>query len=486
MASTDIEKLIVRLEAVTDRLENVSAGKSASQDNTSSVDDPDWLDDYNKLHDGIFKKFIQDSKSIGGDVEKQALLVEKAFAALRDFMIIAARNNRPTQNDLQSLLKPLAEGISGVQDFREKNRKSVHFNFLSAVSEGIPALGWIAVAPKPAAYIVQMEESSMFYTNKVLKEFRSENPTLADWSTTWIKLIKAMQEYVKDQHKTGIQWNKNAPAATSTTKAAETAASPPPPAGGPPPPPPPPGPPPPPVATGAPAKGGDDSKAALFASLNKGEGVTSGLKKVSADMQTHKNPELRNQAPVPAKSSNLAPRPYGASPQLKKFGGGAAAPVKKPPVFELQNKKWVVEWQENNQGLMIDTAEPSHTVYVYKCNNSNIQVKNKVNSIILDQCKKCALVFESTISSVEFVNCQSVKVQANGSVPTISVDKTDGCAIYLNKTNLGCQIVSAKSSELNVCITSDDGDLTETPLPEQFMSTWNGGKWVTEVMALNL
>lgn len=385
MASTDIEKLIVRLEAVTDRLENVSAGKSASQDNTSSVDDPDWLDDYNKLHDGIFKKFIQDSKSIGGDVEKQALLVEKAFAALRDFMIIAARNNRPTQNDLQSLLKPLAEGISGVQDFREKNRKSVHFNFLSAVSEGIPALGWIAVAPKPAAYIVQMEESSMFYTNKVLKEFRSENPTLADWSTTWIKLIKAMQEYVKDQHKTGIQWNKNAPAATSTTKAAET-----------------------------------------------------------------------------------------------------AAPVKKPPVFELQNKKWVVEWQENNQGLMIDTAEPSHTVYVYKCNNSNIQVKNKVNSIILDQCKKCALVFESTISSVEFVNCQSVKVQANGSVPTISVDKTDGCAIYLNKTNLGCQIVSAKSSELNVCITSDDGDLTETPLPEQFMSTWNGGKWVTEVMALNL
>ena len=33
---------------------------------------------------------------------------------------------------------------------------------------------------------------------------------------------------------------------------------------------------------------------ALFAELNKGEGITSGLKKVTADMQTHKNPNLRS------------------------------------------------------------------------------------------------------------------------------------------------------------------------------------------------
>ena len=60
-------------------------------------------------------------------------------------------------------------------------------------------------------------------------------------------------------------------------------------AGGPPPPPPPP-----------PANLFDDLKIdenaedkarnALFAELNKGEGVTSGLKKVTDDMKTHKNP----------------------------------------------------------------------------------------------------------------------------------------------------------------------------------------------------
>ena len=43
-----------------------------------------------------------------------------------------------------------------------------------------------------------------------------------------------------------------------------------------------------------------------------------GLKKVTDDMKTHKNPALK------------------APP------GQKAAPVKKPPVFELQGKKWVV------------------------------------------------------------------------------------------------------------------------------------------------
>jgi hypothetical protein len=33
----------------------------------------------------------------------------------------------------------------------------------------------------------------------------------------------------------------------------------------------------------------------LFSDLNKGDQVTKGLKKVTADMQTHKNPELRGQ-----------------------------------------------------------------------------------------------------------------------------------------------------------------------------------------------
>lgn len=49
------------------------------------------------------------------------------------------------QNVFSALLKPISEQIQVVQNFREKNRGSKLFNHLSAVSESIPALGWVAM-----------------------------------------------------------------------------------------------------------------------------------------------------------------------------------------------------------------------------------------------------------------------------------------------------------------------------------------------------
>ena len=118
-------------------------------------------------------------------------------------------------------------------------------------------------------------------------------------------------------------------------------------------------------------------------------------------MQTHKNPGLRDNKPIPAKEKkSVSPPKYGAS----------TAP-QKPPKFGLEGKKWVVEFQGNNSGLVIDECEVNQSVYVYKCDGSTLQVKGKVNNIILDSCKKTAVVFKSVVSSVEFINCQSVQMQ---------------------------------------------------------------------------
>ena len=118
-------------------------------------------------------------------------------------------------------------------------------------------------------------------------------------------------------------------------------------------------------------------------------------------MQTHKNPGLRGSAPIPAKEKkSVSPPKYGAS----------TAP-QKPPKFGLEGKKWVVEFQRNNSGLVIEECEVNQSVYVYKCDGSTIQVKGKVNNIILDSCQKTAVVFKSVVSSCEFINCQSVQMQ---------------------------------------------------------------------------
>lgn len=48
-----------------------------------------------------------------------------------------------------------------------------------------------------------------------------------------------------------------------------------------------------------------------------------------------------------------------------------------------------------------------------------------------------------------------------GKVPTISINKTEGCHIYLSEESLDCEIVSAKSSEMNILIPQDGDYVSE-------------------------
>lgn len=92
----------------------------------------------------------------------------------RHFLVVASRSKKPSDADLMKLLAPTSEAIQGIQSFREKNRTSPLFNHLSAISESIPALGWVTVAPAPGPYIKEMNDAGQFYTNRVLKDWKDK------------------------------------------------------------------------------------------------------------------------------------------------------------------------------------------------------------------------------------------------------------------------------------------------------------------------
>jgi len=317
-----------------------------------------------------------------------------------------------------------------------------------------------------------MNDAGQFYTNRVLKDSKDSRASKdwkataqvhVDWTKAWVSGLANLQAMVKQYHTTGLVWNPKGGEAKAATVSATN--------GGPAAPPPPPPPPPPEMSDDVSSgSSSDKQRNALFADLNKGEEVTKGLKKVTDDMKTHKNPGLRDTKPIPAKEKkSVSPPKYGAS-----------TAAQKPPKFELEGKKWIIEFQRNNSGLVInaDQAEVNQSVYVYKCDGSTVQVKGKVNNIILDSCKKTAVVFGSVVSSCEFINCQSVQMQVMESVPTISVEKTDGCQMYLCK-GAKPEIITAKSSEMNVVIPTDDEDYVEQPIPEQFKTLIKGTKLST-------
>ncbi|XP_030753410.1 adenylyl cyclase-associated protein 2 [Sitophilus oryzae] len=397
---------------------------------------------YTDIIQGPLAQYLRISQELGGDVAEHSRLVQGAFNAQLQYIQLAAESAQPGQADVVNLLKPTSDKIGAIQEFSEKHRTSPFFNHLAAISASIPALGWVTVSPAPSPYVKEMNDAGQFYTNRVLKDFREKDKRHVDWVKTWIQTLSDLQAFVKQYHTTGLVW--------SGKGAIKTGGAPPPPPGCPPPPP---------VIDFSTAAAGDagPDRSALFAEINRGQDVTRNLKKVTSDMQTHKNTALR-QGPAPFKP------PVASKPV---FGGAQAAPADKAPVFSHEGKKWLIEYQKNRQDLVVDNAEMNNVVYLFKCENTTVQVKGKINSITMDSCKKTSIVFDNLVSSMEFINCQSVQMQVFGKVPTISIDKTDGCQVYLSNDSLDVEIISSKSSEMNVLIPKGD-DYVEIAVPEQY------------------
>jgi adenylyl cyclase-associated protein len=59
-------------------------------------------------------------------------------------------------------------------------------------------------------------------------------------------------------------------------------------------------------------------------------------------------------------------------------------------------------------------------------------------------------------------------LQTLGALPTVSIQKTDGCQVYLSKDAIGAEIVTSKSSEMNILVPktgADEGDFVRIILP---------------------
>jgi len=128
-------------------------------------------------------------------------------------------------------------------------------------------------------------------------------------------------------------------------------------------------------------------------------------------------------------------------------------------------------------------ANQKQAVYICNSENSVFTLGGKAKTVTIDNCKKCSVVVDDLISAVELVNSQRIQVQTQGKVPSIAVDKCDGVQIFLSDASIECNIVTSKSSEMNVSIKDGD-EWVEQPIPEQFVSKFVGKKLKTEVSDL--
>ncbi|KJH43111.1 DE Adenylate cyclase associated [Dictyocaulus viviparus] len=444
--------------------------------NANAAEAPADVKAFDNALSDLIEQWSSVSDQIGGDVMILRNMVVSVFSSLRLFLWTAASQSEPSPDEVQRLVAPIVNLLSKISDFKDSKRNTAQFNHLCAVAEGIPAVGWVLVKKTPAPYVKEMLDSAMFYINRILKEFKESDQRNVEWARLWKQVLEAMNMFVRRTHTTGLVWN-SAPGCSpplcdrlDTTLVRPTQQCPPPP------------PPPPPslFADSAPSTAVSDGKAgrdALFAEINKGQAITAGLKKVTAEMQTHKNPALReqkiNQAIAP-RHKEVDAQPLATPP-----------PKRYPPSVELKDgKQWNVEYMVGNRNVVINVTDKKQTVYIYKCENSVIIVKGKLNSITLDSCRKTSIVFDALVAQCETINCQSIQIQTLGEMPTLSIQKTDGCQVYLSEAAKNAEVVTSKSSEMNLLIPGADGDFVEFPVPEQFKTTFDGGRLVTCVSDL--
>lgn len=93
---------------------------------------------------------------------------------------------------------------------------------------------------------------------------------------------------------------------------------------------------------------------------------------------------------------------------------------------------------------------------------------------------------DSVVSTVDIVNCKSFGLQIFHVTPTIAIDKCDGGQVYLSKECLDVEILTAKSSSLNILVPenpdAEDSEFNEIPVPEQMKTTIVDGKLVTTMV----
>lgn len=227
----------------------------------------------------------------------------------------------------------------------------------------------------------------------------------------------------------------------------------------------------------APAAGNMSS---VFASLNQGEAITSGLRKVKPTEMTHKNPELRAAAASAVSTATTTPAKAPKPASLTNAG----AKTQQPPKKVLEGNKWTVE-NFDGESITIDETELNQIVNVYNVRNSTIVIRGKVNAVSLVNCRKTSVLLDSLVSSLAISTSPSFTVQILGAVPTLQIDGTDGGQVYLSKASLGIEIITAKSSALNISLPVDgeeDGVFEEKPVPEQIKTVVQAGKLVSSIV----
>jgi adenylyl cyclase-associated protein len=222
-----MEDTVKRLEIVTSRLEALEARLSgtggakpsagASSSSSQSQADAAFVTAFDRLLSDSFSPVEKGAKNLSSpDVESIISAFKDALQAQRGMLVIASRCKKPSEGDLQKVLKPTSDAMAKVDSL--KDRRSKLFNHLAMVAEGVACLQWVCVEPTPAPFLGDVIPGSEMYGNKVIMEFKGKDENHVNFAKDFKTFLVELQKYVKANHTTGLSWNPSGGTGKNTQK----------------------------------------------------------------------------------------------------------------------------------------------------------------------------------------------------------------------------------------------------------------------------
>eukprot|EP00181_Compsopogon_caeruleus_P001485 CAMPEP_0184683780 /NCGR_PEP_ID=MMETSP0312-20130426/12554_1 /TAXON_ID=31354 /ORGANISM="Compsopogon coeruleus, Strain SAG 36.94" /LENGTH=768 /DNA_ID=CAMNT_0027136385 /DNA_START=131 /DNA_END=2437 /DNA_ORIENTATION=- len=195
---------------VVDRGSSTTSGAEVaeSDDAEGSGDSADAA--FQSIVDNQLAAYLNASLTLGSDIGKQAEDFASAWRKEGEFLKKSAAMMKPSDEEFQAMLQPIAEEMTKVSDGASSiSSRDPHFNHLTAIAESVPVLGWVGVPSKNIAFISDTEGAGDFYLNKLLMQKKKESDF--EDHQTWVKSVRelfgALKGFVKEYHTPTLSWN---------------------------------------------------------------------------------------------------------------------------------------------------------------------------------------------------------------------------------------------------------------------------------------
>ena len=97
--------------------------------------------------------------------------------------------------------------LSQVQGCATSDRRAADYNHRQAMSEAIPAMGWVMVEKTPGPHINDMWDCGAFNQQKIVVEHKGKNENHVTFAKAMKAIFTELGAFVKEHHCTGLEWN---------------------------------------------------------------------------------------------------------------------------------------------------------------------------------------------------------------------------------------------------------------------------------------